>query len=323
MTVAAAVTARPSPPNLGGEPDIARGGGMVAPSRIAAAFARAKAEGRTALIPFVTAGYPSIALTEAFVPALERGGADLVEIGVPFSDPLADGATVQRSSQGALANGVRLTDCIALAARLRSVHGIAAPLILMGYYNPILQYGPARFVADAAAAGVDGFIVPDLPTEESDELLAACRAHGRDLIFLLAPTSTDARIADVAARASGFVYCVSLTGVTGARHDLPDLTAYLARVRARTDLPLAIGFGVSTAAHVRQVGAVADGAVVASALINHLESLPEADQPAAAEDFVRALRDESGVGSQESGVSTTVGVESHERLAASDAERAI
>ncbi len=271
------------------------GGDAVMPSRIAAAFARAKGEGRTALIPFVTAGYPSLSLTDELVPALQRGGADLIEIGVPFSDPLADGTTVQRSSQGALANGVSLTDCLALAGRLRRERGVTVPLIFMGYYNPILQYGPARFAADAAAAGVDGVIVPDLPTEESDELLEACRSHGRDLIFLLAPTSTDARIADVAARAGGFVYCVSLTGVTGARTEFPDLSNYLTRVRRHTDLPLAIGFGISTAAHVRQVGAIADGAVVASALINHLEALPPAEQPAAAEAFVRALREGSGM----------------------------
>jgi tryptophan synthase alpha chain len=258
---------------------------------VAGAFAAAKAAGRTALMPFVTAGYPSLAMSERLVPALERGGADLIEIGVPFSDPLADGATVQRASQAALANGVRLADCLALAARLRAEHGVRVPLLLMGYFNPMLQYGPARLAADAAAAGVDGFIVPDLPTEESDELLAACRAAGRDLIFLLAPTSTEARIAEVARRASGFVYCVSLKGVTGARERLPDLSAYLARVRRQTDLPLAIGFGVSTAAHVRQVGEVADGAVVASALIDHLDGIPEAEQPAAAEAFVAALRE--------------------------------
>lgn len=256
---------------------------------IAAAFARAKTEGRTALMPFVTVGYPNVALTEQLVPALVRGGADMVELGVPFSDPLADGTTVQRTSHVALGNGVRLADCLAIAERLRTVHDVHVPLILMGYYNPILQYGPARFAADAEAAGVDGFIVPDLPAEESDELLAACRAHDRDLIFLLAPTSTDERIAAVAERASGFLYCVSLTGVTGARQSLPDLSAYVARVRRHTDLPIAVGFGISSAATVQQVGAVADGAVFASGMINHLDTLPEVDQPAAAEAYVRAL----------------------------------
>ena len=262
------------------------------PSRIAATFARAKAEGRTAILPYVTAGYPNLEMTEHLVAALVAGGADLVEIGVPFSDPLADGTTIQRTSQVALASGVRLADCLVLARRLRE-RGIETPLIFMGYYNPILQYGPERFAAACAAAGVDGVIVPDLPTEESDELLAACCRHGRDLIFLLAPTSTDDRIRDVAARAGGFVYCVSLTGVTGARDNLPGLDGYIARVRRHTDLPLAIGFGISTPAHVRQVGRVADGAIVASALINHLDRFPPADQPDAAEAFVRALREES------------------------------
>jgi tryptophan synthase alpha chain len=265
----------------------------VEPSRIGAAFAKAKAEGRTALLPFVTAGYPDMATCEAIVPALVRGGADLVEIGVPFSDPLADGTTIQRTSQIALDNGTRLVDCIALARRLREAHGLTVPLILMGYYNPFLRYGLERCVEECAAAAVDGFIVPDLPAEESDEFGEVCRRHGRDLIFLVAPTSTEARLRAVAARASGFVYCVSLTGVTGARDHLSDeLPAYIGRVRAATEgrLPLAIGFGISTAEHVRRVGEVADGAIVASALINHLDRFAPAEQPAQAEAFVRGLR---------------------------------
>jgi tryptophan synthase alpha chain len=288
--VSSTATAPPIP-RLAGEATTSPGAGRPAPSGIAAAFAKAKAEGRTALMPFWTAGYPTLAASEAVTAALARGGADVIEIGVPFSDPLADGATVQRTSQIAIANGVRLVDCLDLARRLRAAHGVTVPLVLMGYYNPILTYGVARFAADAAAAGVDGVIVPDLPTEESDELLAACREHGRDLIFLVAPTSTDERLAEVALRASGFIYCVSLTGVTGARDALPDLTGYLARVRRQTDLPLAVGFGVSTADHVRQIGASADGAVVASAMINLLADLPPAQQPAAAEAFVRGLLD--------------------------------
>jgi len=263
--------------------------GATTPSRIAGAFARAKAEGRTALMPFVTAGYPTLTMSAEWILALIRGGADLIEIGVPFSDPLADGTTVQHTSEVALANGTTLSDCLALVDRLRREHAVETPFMLMGYYNPILQYGPERFAADCAAVGVDGVIVPDLPTEESDELLVACRTHGRDLVFLIAPTSTDRRIADVAARASGFIYCVSLTGVSGARQTLPALEAYLGRVRGQTDLPLAIGFGISTPEHVRQVGAVADGAIIASALINHLDRLPATAQPAAAEAFVRHL----------------------------------
>jgi tryptophan synthase alpha chain len=262
-------------------------------SRVADAFARARSEGRTALMPFVTAGYPTPERSEEWVLALVRGGADIIEIGVPFSDPLADGATVQRTSQAALRHGVTLADSVAMVRRLREQHGVTVPILLMGYFNPMLQYGLEELARDSAAAGVDGYIVPDLPAEESDELLEACRRHGLDLVFLLAPTSTDERIAAVAERASGFVYCVSLTGVTGARAALPDLRAYLARVRARTDLPLAIGFGVSTPDHVRQVGEVADGAVVASALINFLDTVPGVDQLVAAEQFVRGLRGEA------------------------------
>ena len=220
--------------------------GSTSSSRVADAFARARAEGRTAIMPFVTAGYPTPERSEEWVLALVRGGADIIEIGVPFSDPLADGATVQRTSQAALRHGVTLADSVAMARRLREQHAVSVPILLMGYFNPILQYGLEELARDSAAAGVDGYIVPDLPAEESDELLEACRRHGLDLVFLLAPTSTDERIAAVAERASGFIYCVSLTGVTGQRAALPDLRDYLARVRARTDLPLAIGFGVST-----------------------------------------------------------------------------
>jgi len=260
----------------------------IAPSRLGAAFVRARDERRTALVPFLTAGYPTLPQSEELILALVRGGADVVEIGVPFSDPLADGATIQRTSQIALENGVRLADCLELVDRLRSV-GVSTPLVFMGYYNPILQYGLERFATDAAAVGLDGAIVPDLPAEESDDLLAAFRRHGRDLIFLLAPTSTESRIEEVALRSTGFVYCVSLTGVTGGRRELPDLSAYLRRVRAKTDLPIAIGFGISTPDHVRQVGAVADAAVIGSALIDAIDRVPEDQQPAVAEAFLRHL----------------------------------
>lgn len=259
------------------------------PSRIAAAFALAKAEGRIALMPFVTAGYPTMAQCERLIPALVEGGADIIEIGIPFSDPLADGATVQRASQVALANGTTLDDCFALARRVRA-GGVAVPLVFMGYTNPFYQYGIERLARDAAEAGVDGFIIPDLPVEESDEWVEALRRHGRDLIFLIAPTSTDARIAEVAKRAGGFVYCVSLTGVTGARDQLAaGLAAYIARVRAHTDLPLAIGFGISRPEHVDEIRHLADGVIVASALINHLDTKPEAEQPTAVRDFLRWL----------------------------------
>ena len=262
----------------------------VQPSRIAAAFAEAKREGRTALMPFITVGFPDLATSEEIAMALVDAGADAIEIGVPFSDPLADGTTVQRSGQVALAQGTRLVDCLELVRRLRA-RGVTIPLVLMGYTNPFYQYGYDRLAADAAVIGIDGFIVPDLPAEESDGFLSACREHGRDLIFLVAPTSTDERLRLIAERASGFVYCVSLTGVTGARSDMAaGLPEYLARVRETTDLPLAVGFGISTATHVVSVGRHADGAIIGAALINAIEAVPPAEQPAAAAAFLRGLR---------------------------------
>lgn len=260
-------------------------------SGIAAAFAASKAAGQTALVPFITAGYPDLETTEQTLLGLVEGGATAIELGVPFSDPLADGPTIQRTSQAALAAGTRLVDCIELVRKLREVHGIQTPLILFGYYNPFFQMGVETCVATCAAAGVDGFIIPDLPAEESAEIAAACRAHGRDLIFLVAPTSTDARLRDMAEKASGFVYCVSVTGTTGARDQISDdLPGYIARVRAATDLPLAIGFGISTPEHVRFYGALVEGSVVGSALINHLDGFPPAERRPAAAAYMRYLR---------------------------------
>ena len=264
------------------------------PSGIAAAFAAHKAAGRTAIVPFITAGYPDMETTEQTLLGLIEGGAAVIEVGVPFSDPLADGPTVQRTSQVALAAGTRLVDCIDLVRRMRGVHGVTTPLILFGYYNPFFQMGIEECVAACAAAGVDGYIVPDLPADESADFAAACRAHGRDLIFLVAPTSTDARLQDMATKASGFVYCVSVTGTTGARDKISEeLPAYIARVRAATDLPLAIGFGVSTPEHVRFYGELVEGAVVGSALINYLDRFEPADRRAAATAYMRYLRGEA------------------------------
>lgn len=259
-------------------------------SRIAETFARLKAAGRTALLPYAMIGFPERDSALELVPALEAAGADLFELGVPFSDPLADGATVQRASERALANGVRLSFCLETVAALRA-RGVAAPLVLMGYFNPFLQYGLERFAADAAAAGADGAIIPDLPPEEAAECHAAFRAHGLDLIFLIAPTTPDERIAQIARLASGFIYCVALTGVTGARRDLwPGLPEFLQRVRRHTDLPLVVGFGISSAAHVRQVGEHAAGAIVASALINVIEGLPPEQQISGAVAFLEQLK---------------------------------
>ena len=266
------------------------------PSRVGAAFERARAEGRAAFIPFITVGYPTLERSAELLDALVAGGADLVEIGVPFSDPLADGATVQASSQKALENGVTLRDALDLARGLKE-KGSNVPVLLMGYTNPFYQYGLERLAADAVDAGVDGLIIPDLPADESDEFRQPLRRHGRDLIYLLAPTSTERRIADTARRASGFIYCVALTGVTGARDALSaTLTDYLARIRVQTDLPLALGFGISTREQVAAASQLADGVVVASALINHVDALPEEEQAAGAERFVRELAAATRVG---------------------------
>jgi len=265
----------------------------VGTSRIGDTFARLKAEGRTALMPYHTAGWPSMEISEEIILGLIDGGADLVEIGVPFSDPIADGTSVQRTSQLSLEQGTRLRDCIALVRRLRE-RGAAVPFLLMGYYNPIVKYGIERYVADCAAAGVDGFIVPDLPASESDLLHGACEIHQRDLIFMVAPTSTPERIAVAAERGSGFIYCVAVTGVTGARDQMSaTLGTYLHGIREKTDLPLAVGFGISRPDHVRQVGEHAEGAIVGAALINFLDSLPDGEKPSGAAMFVGFLRGES------------------------------
>ena len=201
--------------------------------RIGEAFARAKAEGRAAFIPYITVGHPDREAVAAVVPALVAAGADIVELGVPFSDPLADGVVIQRSTQAALANGVTLDVCLADVRSLRQA-GVTVPIVFLGYANPIAQKGEQAFAAACAAAGVDGVIAVDLPPEEAGDLRAACDKHGVAVIAMLAPTSTEKRIAQVADLATGFVYCVGLTGITGARDALAaDLSAYLARVRAK------------------------------------------------------------------------------------------
>ena len=263
-------------------------------SRIASAFERARAENRAALMPFLTVGYPTIEASKAWLLAIAEGGADLIEIGIPFSDPLADGATVQRSSQVALDNGASLATGFELAEFARA-NGVEIPLVFMGYVNPFFQYGIKHLAAEATRVGVDGFIIPDLPIEESDDFRLPLAQQGVDLIYMLAPTSTDRRIAQVAERSSGFVYCVSLTGVTGARESLAEnLGPYIEKVRAQVDTPLAIGFGISTPDHVRQAAAIGDGVIVASAMINYLDTLPLDEQPAAATRFVRELADATG-----------------------------
>jgi len=258
-------------------------------SRLAAAFDRARSQGRVALIPFLTVGYPDVSATPDLVSAVVAGGADIVELGVPFSDPLADGATIQKASAAALGQGVTLLTCLETAGAVRR-RGVDAPLVLMGYYNPFLSYGLERFARDAARQGVDGVIVADLPPEEAEPFHRLCRAQGLDMVFLLAPTSTDERVAHVCRLASGFIYCVSLTGVTGARQEMSGAVADLVRrIRGHTALPLAIGFGVSTPEHVRAVAGLADGAIVGSALLDAIGRAGPAGRAEAARAFVANL----------------------------------
>jgi len=223
--------------------------------------------GRPAFMPYSMLGYPTRPAGLAVIQTLAQAGADLLELGIPFSDPLADGPTIQAAAQKSLANGTTVKDCLAMVRELRQ-QGLATPALLMGYINPLLAYGLDRFVADAAAAGVDGLIVPDLPPEEAGELAAICAEHGLALVYLLAPTSTAERIELVAGRSQGFIYLVSLTGVTGARSELPpDLAEFVQRVRARTKIPLAVGFGIASRRQAQAVGRLADGVIVGSALV--------------------------------------------------------
>jgi tryptophan synthase alpha chain len=255
---------------------------------IASAFKVAKAEGQAALMPYFTLGYPDPATSLDVVEAVAGAGADLIELGVPFSDPLADGPTIQHSTQVALEQGVNAAQCIEMVAKLRA-RGVTQPLMLMGYINPILAFGVERFVAEAAEAGADGFIVPDLPPEEAAEIETACQACGRALVYLLAPTSPPERVELLASRTTGFLYLVSLAGVTGARDALPPhLADFVQRVRAVARIPLAVGFGISTPEQARAVGQLVDGVIVGSALIKAVGQSQDPAQTAAA--FVHRLR---------------------------------
>jgi tryptophan synthase alpha chain len=239
-------------------------------------------------MPYVMMGYPQRESALELVPALVEAGADLIELGVPFSDPLADGATIQSASHQALANGMTFLHCLEQAAALRS-RGVTVPFVLMGYYNPIFQRGLTRFAEDAAAAGVDGLIVPDLLPEESDPLRSALHSQGIDLIFLVSPMSDDRRTRFVAGYSSGFLYLVSLVGVTGARDQLPQsLESLVTRARRATDLPLAVGFGISTPDQASRVAHIADGVIVGSALVSAIGAAKE--PPKAARTLVASLR---------------------------------
>jgi tryptophan synthase alpha chain len=239
-----------------------------------------------ALIGYITAGYPDIADTPRIAAILAENGCDIIELGIPFSDPLADGATIQKSSHQALLKGTTPEDCREIAAEIRK--NIATPLAFMTYYNPILNYGLEDFCQDCAGAGVNALIVPDLPPEEGSELGEIADKNDLDLIYLLAPNSTPERISAVAEASRGFIYLVSLTGVTGARDDLPpELGDFVNRVRERASQPLCVGFGISTPEHARRIGSIADGVIVGSRVIDLID---EDNTLALLTSFISSLR---------------------------------
>ncbi|MEW6661389.1 MAG: tryptophan synthase subunit alpha [Bacillota bacterium] len=239
-------------------------------SKITQTFKNLKLKGQKALIPYVSCGDPSLEFTEKLVLKLADAGADIIELGIPYSDPVADGPTIQKAAQRALAGGISLEKIFGLVASLRE--RIQTPLILMTYFNPIYRYGLEKFVFRALQARVDGIIVPDLPPEEAGTLKEITNSANMDLIFLVAPTSTDHRMKKIGVLASGFIYCVSVTGVTGSRENIASgLDTFLKRVRSHTDLPLAVGFGISSPETARQAAQVADGVIVGSSIIELIE----------------------------------------------------
>lgn len=235
--------------------------------RIEALFTRLKHDGKKALITFITAGDPDLKTTGRIIARLEESGADIIELGIPFSDPMADGPTIQASYERAVAKGVHLPDVLGLVRSVREKSQV--PIVLFGYYNPVFTFGLKRFAIEAKKAGVDGVLIVDLPAEEADELKTELDAAGLDLIFLLTPTSDASRMKITASKASGFIYFVSVTGVTGARTKLAaDIPKYVRMVRKHTDVPVGVGFGISTPEQAAEVCAHADGVIVGSAIVN-------------------------------------------------------
>jgi len=260
-------------------------------SRIEQTFAALAIQGRKALIPYITAGDPDPGITVSILHAMADAGADILELGVPFSDPMADGPVVQRAGERALKHGVGLTHVLDMVREFRSRDG-KTPVVLMGYANPVEAMGIAAFATAAGVAGVDGVIVVDYPPEECVEFADLVRTNGMDLIFLLAPTTTPARMAAVANLASGYIYYVSLTGITGASHlDLADVAANVARIRGATGLPVAVGFGIRDGATARAICESADAAIIGSRLIQELETAGAGQGPAKAAAFVRGVRE--------------------------------
>ncbi|MBI2423262.1 MAG: tryptophan synthase subunit alpha [Candidatus Hydrogenedentes bacterium] len=264
-------------------------------NRIDARFAALKAEGKTAFIPYITAGDPNLAQTEKLVYALEKAGVDIIEFGVPFSDPVGDGPVNQEAALRALKNHITLKDIFACVARIRTNSPI--PIVLFTYFNPVLAYGFVGFARDAAAAGVDGVLCVDLPPEEATEYKAALDEAGVRTVFLMAPTSTDKRIELIARNSTGFIYYVSRLGVTGERDALEtDLRSAVARIKQHTDKPVAVGFGISTPAHARDVASMADGVVVGSAIVRMIGQLGDTpDMPEKVAAFTKTLVDAAKV----------------------------
>ncbi len=260
-------------------------------TRISKRFAELRASGELGIVTYITAGDPSLDATLRFVLALAEAGADVIELGVPFSDPLADGPTIQRASERALKAGTTLAGVLELVRRIR--RSSQAPLVLFSYYNPILQMGLEKFASAAASAGADGVLATDLTPEESEDYRRIMRLHSLDTIFLGAPTSTDERLAKIAACSSGFLYLISRTGVTGAKDALPDdLPELLRRTRGVTPLPIAVGFGISLPGHVSILGGLADAAVVGSALVSEIEKAKSIDAAATTlAERVRSLKE--------------------------------
>ena len=266
----------------------------MSPGRIATTFEQLAARSRKALIPYVTAGFPFADITPALMHGMVSAGADVIELGVPFSDPMADGPVIQKAGEKALALGVGLKQVLAYVREFREENQ-TTPVVLMGYANPVERYdqihGEGAFVRDAAAAGVDGVLIVDYPPEECEAFAGALRAHGMDLIFLLAPTSTSERMAQVARVASGYVYYVSLKGVTGSGTlDTAAVEAMLPRIRKQVSIPLGVGFGIRDAATAQAIGKVADAVVIGSRIIQLLDGQPHEKVVPVAVDFLRGIR---------------------------------
>lgn len=250
-------------------------------TRISQRFAELRQVGELGIVAYITAGDPSLEATHKYVLALADAGTDVIELGVPFSDPLADGPTIQRASERALKSGTTMAGILDLVRRIRQSSEV--PLVLFSYYNPILQMGLDKFGAAASQAGADGVLATDLTPEESDDYRRILHAHHLDTIFLAAPTSSDERLQKISACSSGFLYIISRTGVTGAKDSLPDeLPALLCRTRQFTQLPIAVGFGISLPGHVTVLGGLADAAVVGSALVSEIEKATSTEAAATA-----------------------------------------